>query len=647
MKTDEIITKLMEFGRAPVKRLEAQKASLATKLAAWQEANTRVLALKMKSDALVSGKAFQGRTIATSDSDILTGTVESGAQVGSYSITVNALARAHQTASQGFSDIDSTTVGTGTISIQVGSETAVSVTIDSSNNTLAGLRDAINNSDAGVTASIVNDGSGTPYRLVLASDTCGTEGAITVTPSLAGGTAPAFGTIQAAQNASLTLGSGAGAITVSKSSNTVTDLIPGVTLNLKGADTEKAITVDVQADTASAKQAIQDFIDQYNGLIDFVNKQFAYDPETKVSGTLFTDSNLRSLQSDLRSKISNPVAGLSQSVKLLSQIGISSTNNDKLTINETELDEALSGNGLETVRRVFATVGTAANPSISYLSSTSKTKASGTDGYAVNITAAATQTRITAGTAQTTALAQDENMVVNGIAINLTAGMTQSQVISAINEQSSKTGIIASATDASGTGTGNYLTLKKIPYGTGYSVSVSSNVSNGGGATGVSGFGTVTVTEVSPAGEAGTGTGAAGTDVAGTINGEAATGKGQLLTGDEGNANTDGLQIRVTATSAGSYGNIHFVRGVASVVSQYIDSITQASTGLVMSAQDTVQDQIDFINTEISDYQTRLAAQEDHLIRQFAAMESALGKLQGQGSALSSQIAQASANWKN
>ena len=126
--------------------------------------------------------------------------------------------------------MSATTIGTGSFSITAAGQ-ATAITVDSSNNTLAGLRDAINRANTNVRASIVQDGDNS-YRLMVSSKESGTANALTISSSLAGGTAPTFSNLQAAQDATVKLGTGSNAITVTRSSNLVGDLIPGVTLNL-------------------------------------------------------------------------------------------------------------------------------------------------------------------------------------------------------------------------------------------------------------------------------------------------------------------------------------------------------------------------------------------------------------------------------
>jgi len=643
LDTQSIISQLMELARGPVTRMETRKTSLSNQITAWQDANTRILALKTKAGALATASTFDAKTATSSDESIVTGTATYSAQAGSYYLTVNSLARAHQLKTEGYANTTST-VGTGTISIAVGSGAAKDIVIDDTNNSLIGVRDAINRSGAGVTATIINDGSaGNPYRLIITSDTSGVAGRLTITtsPTLFGGVAPT--TLQTGEDASITLGAGADAITVSKGSNQITDLVPGVTLDLQRADAGKVITITIGNDSASIKQAIKDFVEQYNNLIGFINEQFKYDTKTNIGGTLFGNPTLRLIQSELTGRVFNTVTGLNQSIVVLSQIGITSTTGNKLSLNEADLDSALASS-LSQVKGLFAAVGEATSSNVAYVASTINTKASGEAGYAIEITAVASQARVTSGVAQTDVLAQDEQLTINGKVIQLTAGMTGDQVLQAINAMSSQTGVLALRTDINGQGTGDYLSLTRIAYGSARTITAISSVSSALGNT--SGLGNVTVTQASPTGESGSGTGAAGTDVAGTINGEAATGSGQVLTGNEGNENTDGLALLVTAETPGSYGTIAYSKGLAASLSEYLGSISEPVTGTIVGTEDSLNSQIKYINDDIASMNARLAVKEEQLYRQFAAMESALSKLQSQGSYLTSQIEQLSNNWK-
>jgi len=831
LNTDDIINKLMQLAQKPVNRLQVMNATYSNQLASWQDLNTRMLALKMKADTLADRSTFQGTSFTSSDTDAVTGTSQTTATPGTYFLTVNTLAQTQQLKTQGYADLNSPSLGTGSIAIGAGpdakaaanclsgtvssvtigtnstlaagpqilvidavgtsatkemsgtflgadadaarnatvsagnmtingqsfsfdgsqtlggvvdtinartsmtgvtasitgsadnwhitlsnqyhgsdksiaytedasilnggssnnysvagtdasahigsvlfnqgkgdvlqsangdiicldaSATAgekanaftvqgkTSITISDKNNSLAGLALAINNANCGVRATIINDGSSTaPYHLILTSSTSGTAGKIALdTSNLSGGTAPSFTQLQAATDASLTLGSGDGAITVTKGSNNIQDLIPGVNLTLSKADPNKQLQISIGADISGIKQKIQDFVQQYNNMTDALTTQSSWDMQTNSGGVLFGDSRLLTLQTDVRSIASRVATGSNPSFQLLSQIGITSTENDQLVIDDAKLSNALANN-LQDVQRLFSTSSDASNPNVTYVASSEKTKPSDAAGYAIKITGLASKARVTSGVAQTSTLAQDEKLTINGVDINLTAGMTQAQVISKINENSTKIGVLASGTQADGTGTGSYLTFTQLTAGSSRHISVLSTVSNGGSTpkADTSGVGAKQVTEISPFGESNTGTSAAGNDIEGTINGEPAKGDGEYLTGCKGNANTEDLKVRVQATAIGDYGKISYCKGVGSFMSDYGATSTDVVNGLFTLAQNGVTAAMTDNNTSIKTLQDHLADQKDRLVEQFTRMESALASLQSQQQYLSSQIA--------
>jgi flagellar hook-associated protein 2 len=214
--------------------------------------------------ALASADKFNAQTVTSSDPTVFTATANGKATLGDYAVTVNQLAKAQKLALTGFTNTTDV-VGTGTLTISFGTftpaviapptpssftpnaaKTDVTITIGSSNNTLAGVRDAINASNSSVSATIVNDG--TSNRLVITSkdtgevnslkisvaddDTTNTDAAglsqLAYDPAATAGSGKNLAQLQGAQNALLNIDG----IDVVKSSNKVTDAIDGVTINL-------------------------------------------------------------------------------------------------------------------------------------------------------------------------------------------------------------------------------------------------------------------------------------------------------------------------------------------------------------------------------------------------------------------------------
>ncbi|MCA9163317.1 MAG: hypothetical protein KDA62_10065, partial [Planctomycetales bacterium] len=230
LDTTTIIDGLVRIQQLQVDQLTARKNSILEEQTAFKGIESKMIDLRAQLGSLARSQnsVFSARSAVSSDEDALTVTAATGAAAGVYNLTINSLAQAEQVASQGFASADSE-ISQGTFSLRVGRGKEVEITIDSSNNTLQGLADAINAAGGDVGASIVNDGStgGTPYKLLLSSSKTGAANTITITNNLAAGaTQPDFtGTpVQAAADASVTLGSGAGALTVTHDTNQLDDL---------------------------------------------------------------------------------------------------------------------------------------------------------------------------------------------------------------------------------------------------------------------------------------------------------------------------------------------------------------------------------------------------------------------------------------
>lgn len=269
------------------------------------------------------------------------------AAAGSYGISVTQLAKHHTLRTTGLYAATSETFNTGSLAISVGGVAVGSVTIDGTNNTLAGIRQAINDAGLGVTASIVNDG--TTNRLLLRSDTSGSEGAINIlaTDSGAGGAhaltqldEASLATVQTADNALFSVNG----LSVSRSSNTVSDVIDGVTFNLlKGtAGSPGSSTLTISKNTAATTTAVENFVKAYNTAVDYIKSYSGYNAATKVTGAFNTESTVRSIRMDLGTLLSQTVSGLAGGIDSLSSIGVAVESSGKLVVDNTKLQAALT-----------------------------------------------------------------------------------------------------------------------------------------------------------------------------------------------------------------------------------------------------------------------------------------------------------------
>ena len=201
--------------------------------------------------------------------------------------------------------------------------------------TLADLTAALNASGSPVSASLLNtgDGTGAPYRLVLSSKSTGTAGALTLDTTGINVLDPTqLSTVNGAQDAELKVGGA----TITRSSNTVNDLLPGVTLNLVKAGTA---TVTVGTDPAGTSTKAQAFVDALNGVLSSVTSQVAYSSTTKKGGPLSGETLARGISQHLLDEVLG-ATGAGQT-KILSQLGIETTRSGTLTFNATTFAAAM------------------------------------------------------------------------------------------------------------------------------------------------------------------------------------------------------------------------------------------------------------------------------------------------------------------
>ncbi|GAB1233309.1 flagellar filament capping protein FliD [Ferrigenium sp. UT4] len=381
LDVNSIVTQLMAVERRPINQLDTREAGFQAQLSAYGSIKGAVSGFQTALQGLNSVAKFQALKATVSDASVLTASTTSIAAAGTYAVEVTSLAQAQKLIATGQTSLTDA-IGTGattTISFDLGSisggtftaydantgtggsytgatftsqgGTAKTLTIDSSNNTLAGIRDAINVAQLGVTATLVNDGSATPYRLALSSDNPGAANSMKITVSGDAAIAnllgydPAAGQNLAetvsARNANLKVDG----VAVSKSTNTVSDVIQGVTLTLnKETAVNTPVTLSVTRDTTTLNNSISAFVKAYNDVSGVLNTLSAYDPATKTGAILQGDSTVRTLQTQLRTLLNTATGNSSSALRTLTDIGITIQPDGKLAVNPTKLDRTISGN---------------------------------------------------------------------------------------------------------------------------------------------------------------------------------------------------------------------------------------------------------------------------------------------------------------
>jgi len=646
-----IVTKLVAAERTPASnRLDQQEATLQAKISALGTIKGALSDFRSAVDALQNASSFSTLQASSSDSTVVTASATSNSDVANYQLTVKQLAQSHGLASKAYTSATDA-VGTGTITIKFGTTAyapgnptapsgftqnadkgALTLTVDSSNNTLTGLRDAINKANAGVKASIINDGTG--FRLVLNSADSGAKNGMEITVSDAGNTglsAFAFNATSAqmtqtvaAQDAIVNING----LDVTSATNTVSSALNGVTLNLLKAQPGTAVGLNVTQNNGDITKAIQGMVDKFNAMVDTVAKVASYDAKTKTAGALSGDFTVRGAMSQIRALISQPVSGLTGSIRSLIDIGIKTQADGKLALDMDKLNKVLASNK-DDVIALFAPVGLPSDSGVSYVDSTKETQP-GT--YALNVSAAATHGLLNGAANPASLVVNGSNdtlqLKVDGVAsgtITLTQGAGYNTTTLAAELQSRING--DSALKAAGVGVAvsydsanQRFVVQSQTYGSASKVEITQVGAVGSGAT---------------VGGLGVGNGTDGQDAQATIGGAAATTSGRQLTGS---GDAEGLKLRLNDDVIGSRGTVRFTRGLVEQFDKALAGILDAQ-GTVASRIQGFQKSIDQIDKDRTRLDDRMQALQDRLLKQFNAMDALVGQFQAIGNYMTQQLA--------
>ncbi|MEE9276395.1 MAG: flagellar filament capping protein FliD, partial [bacterium] len=447
---------------------------------------------------------------------------------------------------------------------------------------------------------------------------------------------------QAAKDAEIVLGEGSNAVTIKKSSNVITDVIEGVTLTLKKVDAVNPVKIDVTRNIFSVTGAVRGFFDSLNAAESFIDDASFFDTQTNASGPLFGNPNVLSIRTRISSLVISPVTSIPVGLlRSLSDLGVTlNPETGSFTFDAGELQTLLDTKADE-VRNFFTDVTPTTDIDVEGLDFTDKTKTSASGGYAVKITQAAKRAKIEGIQDVSAGFTANESLTITSGGIvataELTSGMSAATAVSTINSVFKDVGItkVAASFDSS---TGK-ISLTLEDFGSKSSFTVSSSVANA--TSGTSGLGGTT---------AGTEVTHAGLDVKGTINGELAAGDGQILTGDSGTANVDGLRVKVKITATAlalqgsSQGQITVSRGMASQLEEFLKFLTDTTQeGPIQTAIQQANDRIEDLQVSIDSITERAVREREKLLAQFTRLEQALGSLQTTSTFLDAQLKQIAA----
>lgn len=659
-----LVKQLMASERQPLTLLDQKEALIQAKLSAYGSFKSALSSFQSAMSGLSSLSKFQAFSASSADTSLVTTSAAPNAAPGSYGIEVTKLAQANKLVSNPFSNVTDS-VGTGTLTFQFGkvvgttftansAKSSQTVTISAAQNSVSGIRDAVNAANIGVSAAILNDGVGN--RLVFTSKDSGENNSLKISVAdtsdvsnidnaglsqlaydVAGGLGTGKNLTQSivGQNAEFKIDG----VSISKASNTATDVIQGVTLNLlKTSPVGVATTVNVVRDVETVKTSINTFVKAYNDINKTAKDLTSYNTQTKRGSILQGDSSAVSITSQIRKALNTTLTGLGGSYTTLSQVGISFQNDGTLLLDSTKLQKAIDTN-FNDIAGLFAAQGKPTDSLVSYTSATNNTQAG---SYAVSISQLASQ-GVKTGNA-TAALADTAGTFTSPFVVDadndtftVKIDGTQSASISlALGNYATAAALTAeiqskingdAALKAAGVNTvvtfdsiTDSLTLTSSRYGAASMVEI-------------------TAVDTTTAGTLGfaLGAGTTGLDVVGTINNAAATGAGQSLTGAIGNA-VEGLKLEISGTTTGSRGNVNFSQGYAYQLDKLAGKLLE-TTGPISTRTKGLDNNIKEIDQRREVLNRRFDEIEKRYRAQFSALDAVLGKLRNTSDFLTQQLA--------
>jgi flagellar hook-associated protein 2 len=352
LDTETIIQQMMVIERQPLLKLQSQQAVLAKKKQAWDSIRTRMGTVASRLSSLANLSTLNQKTVSSSNTSVASATASSSAVAGVYDLRVSSLASSQVVASSLRDSLDSALGMSGTLNLN-GKTLTVAIT-----DSLSSIAAKINATEGiGAKASVLQT-EPSKYSLILTSEESGTANRMVLEDGTASwqdlGVVDGSGVINEIQAASNAVFSVNG-VQFTRSSNVVSDAIPGITMTLmQAASAETGLggtsSLTVGNDDQAVIDCVKQFVVDYNTLLETIKTYNSWDPDTKVAGTLFGDPLLQRLLVALRETIFRSVDGAIGGYRSMSSIGLSTgalgaySRDGKLSLDESKLREALKEN---------------------------------------------------------------------------------------------------------------------------------------------------------------------------------------------------------------------------------------------------------------------------------------------------------------
>lgn len=342
-----IVEQIIDAERIPIKQMETKKAGDEEKLQLVTDLETKISGIPKTLQELVGVRGFQFNKLISGDPNVIGGAVDPDQAVtGSWQIEVQQLAQKPGALSTGFPDRDQSEVGVGYIKFKT-PEGMKEVYLNGENSTLDGVAAAINRSGTGLRASVINDRADkdTPFKLMVTGLATGDDKQIEFPTIylLDGDHDFTFEQSRPAQNAKIKVDG----FEFEVPENTVSDIIPGVTLELKQAAPGREVALNVKEDHEVITGKIKEFVDAYNGALGFIQGQAKLSKDKagrERLGPLGGDGLIRSIENMLRRVIMNPQMGVQTPIRRIGELGIEFNRNGTLNFNQEKFNKTLASN---------------------------------------------------------------------------------------------------------------------------------------------------------------------------------------------------------------------------------------------------------------------------------------------------------------
>lgn len=353
LDTNGMIEQMLALQQRPIVKLQQREASYQVELSAYGSMQGTLSSLKSAMEGLDSVSDLTRFSAASGDTDLFTVSADENATAGSYDVTVTQMAKVHKLTSGAFTETEAVDGGTngGTIHLKIGDAAAVDISV-SATDTISDVAQAINDADAGVNAAVIFNG--TSYFLTLTGEETGAANVINLTVTdddgnlsrlvYDKGVTETLENTQTAVDSKITVD---GVSDIQRDTNTIDDVIEGVTITLK--DVHPALdpgpgfesdTLTVSRNTSAVVSKINSFVSAYNQVLDLFESYQGYDPDTEVAGVLLGDATTNSIRNSLDNRVTDTVSGV-ESFGRLSDLGIVLNSEGRLEVDSSTLNDAL------------------------------------------------------------------------------------------------------------------------------------------------------------------------------------------------------------------------------------------------------------------------------------------------------------------